>query len=346
MNGGIRIAPAQSSSRWLLCSVPSWRRRSTRGSRPPPAPIFVESSAATGLTFTHVNGATGEYYIAEEMGAGVALIDYDNDGDLDVFFVQEGTLIPRPPGRATRGQGSRLFRNDLVAGKDGPQLRFTDVTEQAHLDTVTFGMGVATADYDGDGDVDLLVTSFGPETLYRNNGDGTFTDVTATAGISDQRWSTSAALRRCRPRWPSRSLRRQLSRFHHRGQQTVLRFRRRSRLLLTSRLSAGVRALLQESRERHLRRRDGQAGISKACGAGLGVATGDYNRDGWLDLFVANDATPNQLWMNRGDGTFVDEGVLSGVAFNAAGNPEGSMGIASGDSISTVTRIIRLQSGR
>jgi hypothetical protein len=82
-------------------------------------PIFVESSVATGLTFTHVNGATGDYYIAEEMGAGVALIDYDNDGDLDVFFVQGGTLVPRLAGSRNAGQGSRLFRNDLVAGKNG-----------------------------------------------------------------------------------------------------------------------------------------------------------------------------------------------------------------------------------
>ena len=295
-------------------------------------PILVESSVATGLTFTHVNGATGEYYIAEEMGAGVALIDYDNDGDLDVFFVQGGTLLPRLAGSRNAGQGSRLFRNDLVAGKNGvSQLRFTDVTEQAHLGTVTFGMGVATGDYDGDGDVDLLVTSFGPETLYRNNGDGTFTDVTATAGISDQRWSTSAAFvdadrdgrldlfvanyldftiagnRRCfdsvgAPDYCSPRVYRPVSARFHRN------------------LGNGTFGDATE-----------QAGISKAYGAGLGVATGDYNRDGWLDLFVANDATPNQLWMNRGDGTFVDEGVLSGVAFNAAGNPEGSMGIASGD---------------
>ena len=157
-------------------------------------PILVESSVATGLTFTHVNGATGEYYIAEEMGAGVALIDYDNDGDLDVFFVQGGTLTPGLPGRVTRGRGAGCFATTWWPTRTAARNCGSPTSPSRRTsDTVTFGMGVATADYDGDGDVDLLVTSFGPETLYRNNGDGTFTDVTATAGIYDQRWSTSAA---------------------------------------------------------------------------------------------------------------------------------------------------------
>ena len=295
-------------------------------------PIFLESSAATGLVFTHDNGATGEYYLPEEMGAGVALFDYDNDGDLDVFFVQGGALTPPASSRRQRGQGSRLFRNDLLPGKGSrTPLRFTDVTDAAHLDTVTYGMGAATADYDGDGDVDLYVTSFGPDVLYRNNGDGTFADVTKAAGVSDERWSTSAAFvdydrdglldlyvasyvdftlagnRRCYDPVGARDY-------------CAPRVYRPTSDRLYRNLGTGSFADVTEP-----------AGITKAAGNGLGVATGDYNGDGWPDLFVANDATPNQLWINQRDGTFADEGVISGTAFNAAGNPEGSMGIASGD---------------
>src|SRR5688572_26956086 len=122
--------------------------------------------------------------MAEQMGAGAALFDYDNDGDLDVFLVQSGTL-----GSAARDMASRLFRNELEGGR----LRFTDVTDRAGVGWRAYGMGTTVADYDGDGDLDLFLTSFGPELLYRNNGDGTFTDVTAAAGVSDELWSTSAA---------------------------------------------------------------------------------------------------------------------------------------------------------
>src|SRR5262245_13364631 len=163
----------------------------------PSAPIFVESAAATGLTFTHVNGATGNYYLPEVMGAGVVLLDYDNDGDLDVFLVQGGPL-PFDAARTGRGSSAppacRLFRNDLVVAADGRRtLRFTDVTDPAGVGVLGYGMGAAVGDYDDDGYPDLFVTSFGATTLLRNNGNGTFTDVTKQASIADSGWSTSAA---------------------------------------------------------------------------------------------------------------------------------------------------------
>src|SRR3954454_11531197 len=160
---------------------------------PATQPLFIESAEPTGLTFTHVNGATGQYYMAEQMGAGVALFDYDNDGDLDVFLVQDGPLEQAHAPR-TSGPSCRLFRNDLVVGPDGKRtVHFTDVTERAGLALRTYGMGAAVGDYDGDGNLDLFVTAFGPDTLFHNSGNGTFTDVTAQAGVSDPLWSTSAA---------------------------------------------------------------------------------------------------------------------------------------------------------
>ena len=161
----------------ILCGTALvWGHRSDTGD-----PLFAEAQSAAGLSFTHVNGATGQYYMAEQMGAGVALFDYDNDGDLDVFLVQGGPL----DGSRT-GPTSKLFRNDLTVTADGRRtLHFTDVTDRAGVALHTYGMGVAVGDFDNDGWQDLLVTSFGPETLFHNNGNGTFTDVTAQAGVSD-----------------------------------------------------------------------------------------------------------------------------------------------------------------
>jgi hypothetical protein len=298
----------------------------------PSAPLFVESAAEAGLTFTHVNGASGRYYIAEEMGAGVALFDYDSDGDLDVFLVQGGPLGDDvSPSRGPRPT-SRLFRNDLTAPGNGrPALHFTDVTERAGLGLEAYGMGATTGDYDNDGDLDLFVTTFGPDTLYRNNGNGTFSDVTAEAGVSDPLWSTSATF----------------FDYDRDGNLDLfvanyLDFTIAGNKSCADPLGApdycGPRLyrpvpdrLYRNTGDGRFTDVTGSAGISRADGAGLGVTAGDYNGDGWLDLYVANDATPNQLWINRHDGTFVDEGLLSGAALNAGGNPEGSMGIASGD---------------
>jgi enediyne biosynthesis protein E4 len=291
-------------------------------------PLFVEAAAATGLAFTHHNGATGQYYIPELMGAGVALFDYDGDADLDVFLVESGPLGGSTAGAAT----SRLFRNDLSVSAAGRRtLRFTDVTSRAGIGWRAYGMGAAVADYDSDGDLDLFLTSLGPDALYRNNGDGTFTDVTAAAGVSDPLWSTSAA-------FLDYDRDGDLDLFVANYLDFAVTDNKVCSDSLGARDYCGPRAYRPVPDR--LYRNDGQgrftniteaAGIARADGPGLGVSVGDYNGDGWLDLYVANDAMANQLWINRRDGTFGDEGVLSGAALNAAGNPEGSMGIASGD---------------
>ena len=294
-------------------------------------PLFVESAVSTGLTFTHVNGATGQYYMAEQMGAGVALFDYDNDGDLDVFFVQGGAL-DGAAGPRTTGPSCRLFRNDLTVGRDGKRtLHFTDVTERAGVALRGYGMGAAVGDYDNDGFLDLLVTGFGAATLLHNNGDGTFTDVTAKSGLTDALWSTSAAFIDY-----DRDGRLDLFVAHYLdfslAANKVCRDAVGARDYCSPRAYKPVPAkLFHNGGDGRFTDVTESSGITRAYGAGLGVAMGDYNGDGWPDLYVANDATPNQLWINRRDGTFVDEGLLSGAALNAAGNPEGSMGIASGD---------------
>jgi enediyne biosynthesis protein E4 len=289
--------------------------------------LFVDVASSVGLEFSHVNGATGHYYMPEVMGAGAALFDYDADGDLDVFLVQGGPL-----GKAEGpGPASRLFRNDLTRAAGKPMLRFTDVTARAGLGLQAYGMGAATGDYDNDGDVDLFVTTFGADHLYRNNGNATFSEVTAEAGTSDPLWSTSAT-------FFDYDRDGDLDLYAANYLDFTLAGNKRCYDTVGARDYCSPRAY-QPLPDR-LYRNEGRgrftdvtsaAGISKAVGAGLGAVAGDFNLDGWLDVYVANDATPNQLWINRRDGTFADEGLLSGAALNAAGNPEGSMGVASGD---------------
>ena len=301
----------------------------------PQGALFVDAAQATGLKFTHVTGETGQYFMAEQMGAGAALFDYDGDGDLDVFFVQGGPVF-ETAGKAGAGSkqnpGSRLFRNDLTVAADGRRtLTFTDVTTAAGVGFRGYGMGAAVGDFDSDERLDLFVTGFGTAALYHNNGNGTFTDVTARSGIRERLWSTSAA-------FLDYDRDGRLDLFVARYLDFTPASNKVCHDAVGSRDYCSPQAYKPVPAALYRNTGDGKfanvsdlAGISKAYGAGLGVSTGDYNGDGWLDLYVANDATPNQLWINRRNGTFRDEGMISGSAVNAAGNPEGSMGIASGD---------------
>src|SRR5499427_3485211 len=161
---------------------------------------FTDATAASGLTFTHFNGMSGELYYPEIMPPGVALFDYDNDGDLDLFVVQGRMLGSTPidrawaPPRDGSALGGHLFRNDLTVAADGRRtLHFTDVTAKSGIRASGYGMGVATGDYNNDGCTDLYVTYFGRNQMYRNNCDGTFTDVSKQTGTESPGWSVSAA---------------------------------------------------------------------------------------------------------------------------------------------------------
>ena len=301
---------------------------------------FADRADAAGLHFVHFNGMSGQFYFPEIMPPGVGLLDYDNDGDLDAFLVQ-GDMIG--PGK-TLGDAlfkpvdplplrSKLYRNDLQVAADGTRtLHFSDVTEQSGIDARGYGMGVATGDIDNDGWVDLFLTYLGTNRLYRNNGNGTFTDASASSGIDAPGWGVSASLfdydrdgwldvyvgnyvrynvtndRTCTVMSDRRSYcgpehyDRQTDRlYHNRGNGTFE--------------DATAKAFI----------------ASETFGPTLGVATADFNNDGWPDIFAANDGQPNLLWINQRNGTFKTEGLLSGAAVNEQGRPEANMGVDAGD---------------
>jgi hypothetical protein len=299
---------------------------------------FTERAKETGLDFVHFNGMSGEVYYPEIMAPGVGLLDYDNDGDLDVYVVQGQMLGPGktlkdaiyPPRSAPR---DTLFRNDLTVGADGARtMRFTDVTEQSGIDVRSYGMGVASADIDNDGWVDIYRTGLDRAVMLRNNGNGTFSDMTGKSGTANRdRWSVPASfvdidrdglldlfvgnyliysiagdidclsVSGHQDYCPPNSYRAQPSRlFRNRGSGTFED--------ITSRALTGG-----------------------AYGPALGVSTADFNGDGWLDIYVGNDGQANQLWINQHNGTFKDTAFVAGAAVNAAGNAEASMGIDAGD---------------
>ena len=329
----------------LLCWLCVLSTGCNRGSTPtagatiplPSVEWFVDRAQASGLVFRHFNGMSGHFYYPEIMAPGVALLDYDNDGDLDVYVTQGQPLGSDPAvlqAAAERGTlKDRLFRNDTVVNADGTRtIHFTDVTEQSGIDIRTYGMGVAVGDFDNDGYVDIYRTGLNGAVLLHNNGDGTFTDVTKHAGVGDgTAWGVSATFFdydrdgwldlfvgnylnysiagdvQCqsvtgrRDYCPPNSYRAQPSRlFHNRGDGTFE--------------DVTAKALL-----------------GGAYGPALGAATADFNNDGWIDLYVANDGQPNQLWINQHNGTFKDTAFIAGAAVSGTGQAEASMGIDAGD---------------
>ncbi len=298
---------------------------------------FEDRAAESGLDFVHFNGMTGELFLVENMGSGSALLDYDRDGDLDVFLVQGALLGPGKtfddatfPPRGSTPPRDRLFRNDSPLDGAG-DLRFVDVTDRSGLRSLGYGMGVAAGDYDGDGWVDLYVTNFGSNQLWRNRGDGTFEDTTEVAGADDRRWSVPAVFFDY-----DRDGRLDLFLANY----VDFSFSGRQRCSLPTGAPDYCAPLAYDPQpDRLLRNRgDGtfedvtrRSGLGDEIGNGLGAVSADFDGDGWPDLYVANDMMANRMWINLGDGTFRDDGLIGGSAVNEEGQAEASMGITVGD---------------
>ena len=296
---------------------------------------FVETAAQAGLDFVHFNGMSGKLYIAEMMGAGVALLDFDRDGDLDVYLVQ-GSMLGEAgledallPPRHAPPLTDRLYRNELVpAGA----LRFADVTREVGLAPAPgYGMGVATGDYDRDGDVDLYVTRFGPNQLLRNDRGERFVDVTAASGADDRRWSVAAAFADFdRDGWLDLYVGNfvDFSLASHRPCQSEAGWPDYCGPLS---YRPQPDRLLRGSADGTFRDDSLGSGIRAVAGNTLGAIPNDFDGDGWLDLYVANDSQPNFLWRNQRDGRFVNVAEMAGAAVNDKGQAEASMGVDAGD---------------
>ena len=283
---------------------------------------FVDVTIEAGIRFKHVNGASDRKFYLETMGSGAAFLDYDSDGDLDLYIVNG---VPLPGFEMDTPPMNTLYQNDGSG-------RFSDVTPIAGVGDTGYGMGCVAADYDNDGDTDLYVTNFGENLLYQNNGDGTFTDATAHAGVGNgEKWSSSCAFLD----------------YDHDGNLDLYVVNyldydlaadqdwldpRGQRIYSNPQVYAGISDTLY--------RNDGdgtftdvtkQAGVYNKTGKGLGVTCGDYDNDGRIDIYVANDTTPNFLYRNSGDGRFVDIGPFAGAAYNEHGVAEGGMGVDFGD---------------
>lgn len=300
---------------------------------------FVDRAEEAGLQFVHFNGMSGQFYFPEIIPPGVGLLDIDNDGDLDVYLVQGqmlgteeaiGQALFPPPGPLPLT--GRLYRNDLAVEADGTRsLRFADVTDESGIDASEYGMGVAAGDVDNDGWVDIYLTNFGQNQLLHNNGDGTFSDVSQQSGVNDAGWGVSAAfVDYDRDGWLDLYVGNYVEYTTDADKPCPS---------VTGGIGYCVPQVYRAQPDRLYRNRgDGRfvdvtatALMGQAFGPALGVATADFDGDGWPDIYVANDGEENQLWRNQHDGTLANIAVLSGTALNRDGNAEGSMGVDAGD---------------
>ncbi|MCY3811780.1 MAG: CRTAC1 family protein [Gammaproteobacteria bacterium] len=289
---------------------------------PPDTSWFSEEAGERGLDFEHHSGFDGRPMMPEMMGGGVALADLDGDGDLDAYLVQSG--------RVDRALTPDLSANRLYMNRgDG---HFDEVPGAGGAGDRGYGMGVAAGDYDNDGDTDLYVTNLGPNVLLRNDGTGTFTDVTAESGVGDPRWSTAA-------NFIDLDLDDDLDLFVVNYINWTPEIERECFVKTFYVTYCGPTAYGVPAMDRLYRNNgDGTftdvtkaAGIDVAFGNGLGNVAADFNADGLPDLFVANDGTTNQLWMNAGNLRFKEECVLWSCAMDSDGIEKAGMGVASAD---------------
>jgi len=281
---------------------------------------FLDATILSGIDFVHVFGSPRAYQLPEQIGSGGAFLDYDNDGDMDLYLVQSGQL-----GIDEDRYKNRLYRNEGTG-------RFTDVSRGSGTDIGGYGMGCAAADYDRDGDVDLYVTRFGTSVMLANQGNGTFLDVTVTAGIPAPGFAASAAffdfdndaeLDLYVTRYVDWSASREKTCFSSSGARDYCgpqSYDAPTSGRLYRNLGGGRFADVSAS-----------AGIESHEGNGLGVICNDFDGDGWVDVYVANDQTPAFLWKNLGDGTFREDAALAGAAFSADGIAIAGMGVVAED---------------
>jgi len=287
----------------------------------PSGPIeFTDVTAQAGIHFKHNSGAFGKKYLPETIGAGCAFIDYDNDGWQDILLVNSMNWPEQ--------KGAKSFLALYHNNKDGT---FTNVTGQAGLAVEMYGIGVAVGDYDNDGNDDIYITCVGPNHLFRNLGGGKFADVTARAGVGDPGFSTSAV-------WFDYDNDGKVDLFVGNyvdwsvEKDIYCSLDNKNKSYCTPQSYKGQSATLYHNRGNGTFENVTQkAGVEDPTGKTLGIALLDYDTDGWLDLFVANDTEPNKLYHNNKNGTFTDEGIAAGVAFSAAGTARAGMGVDAAD---------------
>jgi hypothetical protein len=291
---------------------------------PVDVPRFVDVTAASGIKFVNICGdADHKDYIFEAKGGGVGVLDFDNDGWMDIVFAQGSTMARH---RAGDDPTPVLYHNR----GDGT---FEDVTQKAGLTHRGWGMGVAAADYDNDGWTDLYFTNLGGDVLYHNNGDGTFTEVTAKAGIHTTGWSTSAAFGDFdRDGYLDFYVAGYLDVGPDKLPPTIgggaCTYLGRPVLCGPRGLPGAPDYFFHNNGDGTFTERSEQTGaVDRGRYYGLGVVAADVNNDGHLDIYVANDSTPNLLFINRGDGTFEERGTVSGLAFSGDGNEQAGMGV-------------------
>jgi hypothetical protein len=302
---------------------------------PPPGPqapspfVFKDITAASGITFRHFASPTSQKYLPEAMGGGVALLDFDADGRLDIFFTNGAAIAdPMPKGAAPSKTDPRFWDRLYRQKPDGT---FEDVTERAGLRGSGYSMGAAAADYDADGRTDLYVTSLGGGRLYRNLGEGRFEDVTARTGTGAAGWTTSAG-------WLDYDGDGRLDLFVARYMEWD--FERGTLVCGSPALRAYCHpdnfkgappALFRQKPDGTFEDVSAKAGVADPEGKGLGVAFADFDDDGRPDIFVANDNARQFLFRNRGDGTFEDVGLTAGVGYDENGKAFAGMGVDAAD---------------
>ena len=282
---------------------------------------FDDVATKIGVTFKHENGASPDKPLPETMGSGVVIFDYNNDGWPDLFFVNGGSFVDEHVAAAAR---HRLYRNNGHG-------KFEDVTESSGIGISGFGMGACAADYDNDGWTDLYVTAVGGNKLYHNNGDGTFTDVTAVAGVAAGMWSTSCAFGDIdNDGYVDLYVARYVD-FSNDNKKVCMLFKDVRSYCHPNVYRSVPDILYRNNGDGTFSDVSRESGIGVVAGNGLGVVFGDYDNDGWTDIYVANDATPNFLFHNKGKCVFEEVGLWSGTAVGVDGKALSGMGTDMGD---------------